>query len=397
MKRTLLYIVSLMLFTACANETSLLTEEENTVQEEQGSSATIFPMKNQDGPHTRSALVFTKNGMNFIWDVGDMATVFPYKDEEDKVISPSDPLSFTIAHLVVKDEDKPTESSTGFFESYDGGVTPTKDYTYLSCSPETKSTDYTSVPVSYTDQTQSSNVKIANSEEYNQSEIDASKHLANYNYMVDERKTKDGEEEIHFQYYHMDATVRFFLAVPDADGVSDFSTKAEGSIPSLTYDEIQLISTDPNNKFVTKAYMNIPKAVDDPDFNAGKQTSNVMSLTLGSSGFELGPDNLYKEKYYVIIAYMQLAKIDLSNESYKPLLYLIAHDDNNKYYFKAELANKNIEVRDKKNPHYGCSYQWSTNNYELEPIIFNMVKVQEWKEDVNGYSNGEEGTGTGSW
>lgn len=400
MKRTLLYIVSLMLFTACANETSLLTEEENTVQEEQGSSATIFPMKNQDGPHTRSALVFTPNGMNFIWHVNDKASVFPYSDGSKTFASnESQKISFTVAHLVVKDEGELTESSTGFFKSFDKNIKPIENYTYLSCSPVTDSEDYACVPVRYTGQTQASNVKIAlektNSEKYEESEIAASAHLADYNYMVDEKpvNNKDGMAEIHFQYFHMDATVRFFLAVPDAEGNSDFTGK---SAPSLTYDEIQLISTEPGKEFVTEATMNLPEAVSNPDFNAeGKQTSNVMSLKLGD-GFKLGNDNLYKEKYYVIIAYMQLAEIDLSNTSYKPLLYLIAHDSSdNKYYFKAELANKNIKVRDEQDPQYGCSYQWSTNNYDL-PILFNMVNVQKWTEDT-GYSNGEEGTGTGSW
>lgn len=397
-----------MLLGACAKDTIVLDEEPLAEVEEYGYSATIPAIINQDAPKTRAYFQYSSNGMEFRWEVNDKATVFPYKDKNGNVISPYNKTTFNVNHLTIDNEGTPYESSTGYFKVFDNQLAPLAGYTYLSCKPVTESNDYTKVPVDYTDQKQASNVKVAlddgeHVETYLTSEKDAAAHLNAKNYVVDERQALAGKDEIHFVYSYMDATVRFFLAVPDADGESDFSKKTEGTVPSLTYDKIQLVSTDPNQKFVTSATMNLATAKANPVFNEeGKETSHVVTLKLGDNGFDFKTNAAHYKLggYYIIIAYMQMPAIDLSNPDHKPLLYLVAHDSSdNKYYFKAELPSKKILVRDPNDPTYGCAYQWSANNLGLDPIIFNVASVQEWQE-ATGFENNAgnvDGAGTEGW
>lgn len=369
---------------------------------------------------SRSALAYDNGSMLFTWNNGDKIAIYPKFISAEVQRFPDADASPQVVYTYVSGGDTPQQRGVviGAF-----GVTEEEStkldiegshnfyawYPYRSEGPlAAPELGYRHMPVDYEGQVQSKNVEIAyyqkDDEKYLASERTASAHLAQYDYMAAE--AEQGEDlYTYFGFNHLQATVRFYMKVPNPD-------------LDQTFDSLLLFRKNDGGleqyNFVSKGYYDMQEMdfiTEDDEYKLEQPA--MLKLKLGEEGFDLidreanssrygKTSDLYKRgDNYILIAYMAVAPVNLTLDAHpKPILYLCAHtgtgDDMVKRYYKATLSKKNIEA--------GYLYQWSSSTNEEQPITFEELEVEEWKEEV-GYINtvvGDDGSkipgaGTENW
>lgn len=401
MNKLLFYIFSLLLIVSCASdniEDSIMTDnnlpatelDENKGEEDTlwmtavGATVPDLELYGDEGETRALTFDYENRIMKFTWHQGansregDLIGVFPTKIEgRDSEETQQIEFGLTQDPLVVSDH-----SVTGTFQSNDNSITTLEANTlYLSYAPyisEEGNGDfhYTNVPVTYLDQMQASNVdmdayfkKTDESEmtKYKDSETAASAHLTKYDYLASAATTR-GMGGVHFDYTRLGSVVRFYLKVPD----------------DIKYDQIQVVNT--KAKFMTKGTMNVKTKT----LNA-ENSSHVVTLKLGETGLESSLSTTNSTRY--IVAYMMFAPINLkTSEIPNCSLYLCGHtktEPSIKKYYKANSLTK-INIAQNK------VQQWAPTIGSDEPITFNAISVEEWKEGTT-FSNGDDGKGTEGW
>lgn len=325
-----------------------------------------------DGNVTRSALVYnySEKKMHFAWDSGDKIGVFAINNDAAR------------RQQIQYDLKKGAGTMAGSFDSYDTDVQADikKNQSYLAFRPYSKIGNYAKLDVKYDEQTAKAYPKMkyfpfpgnvnpdANADKYNASEAAASAHLTDADYMVAPPVVASVDHHCAFEFKRIGAVVRFYLKSPQP----------------MVYDGIQLVAK--NKQFVLTGMLDAQKRIISP-----VTTSTAMFLTFSSP---LDLTNTSSEYYYngsgYIVSYMMIAPIDLTDAE-DISIYLKGHIGNNTYYFKSqgELQKPNLTAN--------MFYQWTSGDNNGDPaIVFDHISVQDWERDVI-YSNGEGGTGTGTW
>lgn len=325
-----------------------------------------------DGSVTRSALVYnySEKKMHFAWDSGDKIGVFAINNDAAR------------RQQIQYDLKKGAGTMAGSFDSYDTDVQADikKNQSYLAFRPYSKIGNYAKLDVKYDEQTAKAYPKMkyfpfpgnvnpdANADKYNASEAAASAHLTDADYMVAPPVVASVDHHCAFEFKRIGAVVRFYLKSPQP----------------MVYDGIQLVAK--NKQFVLTGMLDAQKRIISP-----VTTSTAMFLTFSSP---LDLTNTSSEYYYngsgYIVSYMMIAPIDLTDAE-DISIYLKGHIGNNTYYFKSqgELQKPNLTAN--------MFYQWTSGDNNGDPaIVFDHISVQDWERDVI-YSNGEGGTGTGTW
>ena len=398
MKKFLLYIVSAIMFAACSSEQIELAEQTNektpnatpnTNGEEEawpwgeGVSATVPNLELHGDQEPTRALVYDNDVrfMKFYWNgsaAEDMIGVFPVNSDPTKS-------SQQCFERIAEESSTGIGNASANFKTKDGGVKTVSESTeYVSYYPFIEGElNYVQIPITYLGQKQRENLNIKayatrkNSDElmnaYKQSELAAAEHLEEFDYLVSSAgSTPTGD--IHFSYTRLGSTVRLFIKAPE----------------QIVYDSIQLVNKDV--EFMTKGTMNVPAKT-----LTATKTSHAISLQLGNNGFDLSDNtsNDYQNPTTgYIVAYMMLAPIQLDKTDISQCyLYMCGHVKDHpkqkKYFKSAPLTKYDIEQNK--------TLQWTTtNNTPDEPITFNAISVEEWKEGTT-FSNGDDGKGTEGW
>lgn len=337
-----------------------------------------------------------------VYDVTNKFMVFSWKNSTDSnskdgdkigVFPVNTPSSTSQQQCFVMTNDDIIEGANSVsakFMNYDTGVLSVDAFKdYVSYFPyveprtvELDRFDYEKIPVKYLGQIQSANVNIyayANRKTtveqmntYNESERIAASHLEAYDYLAS-NATSTANGGVHFYYTRLGSTVRFFIKAPE----------------KIVYDNIQLVNKDA--LFMTKGTMNIYNKT-----LTATETSHVLSMQLGADGFDLSDEtsiHYQNPSTGYIIAYMMLAPIKLKEVTSQCYLYICGHvkdhPEQKKYFKSAPLTKYDIEQNK--------TLQWTTtNNTPDEPITFNAISVEEWKEGTT-FSNGDDGKGTEGW
>ena len=322
------------------------------------------------GNITRSALTYDykEKKMHFSWDANDNIGVFAINADAGR----RQQMQFKLFDGA--------GSLAGSFASSDADVQATieKNKYYIAFRPYSKEDNYAKLDVKYDAQTAKSFPKMKyfpfdgntnkDIEKYNASEKAASAHLTYADYMVSSPEKAKMDHHCTFAFKRVGAVVRFYLKSPRA----------------MVYDGLQLLVK--GKKFVHTGMLNATTRTITP-----VTTGSYLDLTFlpALDMTNTNSDYYYNGKGY-IVSYMMVAPIDLSDAE-NVILYLKGHVGNTPYYYKAKgpLAKPNLKAND--------FYQWtSADNSDDGAIIFDEISVQDWERDVT-YSNGEEGTGTGSW
>lgn len=373
------------LLAACSSEFTASEDIAIDSADQEGYTFFMPNMEFEETPITRSALYYPGSGnmMQFTWYDNDNIGVFPFSTTRENVTVdgtlPSSQHNFALSDTVTT-----TTGSSGRFTPGENSFSALDEKTtYVSYIPciDNFASGYNTVPFDYSHQNQACNAKMGryyageNQDKpvYETSEKKAAAHLASVNYMVAKATTRK-ENVIHFDFAYMGATVRFFIKVPDA---------------TVKYETLQLYNKD--HKFKMSGTMNVGTG----KFNSDDlKESNIIDLKLGNeNGFtfsssEEKKDYWYGNYYAMMIAYMELAPVNLTTNS---TLYLIGKNSNGEtVVFKSEtLAPKNIEA--------GKVYQWKIADEVIDqPITFSAISIEKWKEETEGPNNGE-GTGTEGW
>ena len=322
------------------------------------------------GNITRSALTYDykEKKMHFSWDANDNIGVFAINADAGR----RQQMQFKLFDGA--------GSLAGSFASSDADVQATieKNKYYIAFRPYSKEDNYAKLDVKYDAQTAKNFPKMKyfpfdgntnkDIEKYNASEKAASAHLTYADYMVSSPEKAKMDHHCTFAFKRVGAVVRFYLKSPRA----------------MVYDGLQLLVK--GKKFVHTGMLNATTRTITP-----VTTGSYLDLTFlpALDMTNTNSDYYYNGKGY-IVSYMMVAPIDLSDAE-NVILYLKGHVGNTPYYYKAKgpLAKPNLKAND--------FYQWtSADNSDDGAIIFDEISVQDWERDVT-YSNGEEGTGTGSW
>ena len=321
---------------------------------------------------TRSALIYNygEKKMHFTWESGDKVGVFAVNDDASR------------RQQVQFDLTKGAGTIAGGFESSDESLrTIEKDKSYIAFRPYSKEDDYAKLDVKYEGQKATAFPKMKyfpftgntgkDVDKYNESEKDASAHLAKADYMVTEATQALVDGYCAFDFKRIGAVVRFYLKSPR----------------EMVYDGLQLVAR--GKKFILTGILEAKQRVIVPF-----TTSNAMFLEFSPTLDMSKPKSTSADYYYnnagYIVSYMMIAPIDL-RDAENISIYLKGHIGNTTYYYKSrgELEKPNLTANK--------FYQWtSADNSDDAAIIFDEIAVQDWERDVT-YDNGEEGTGTSIW
>ncbi|MCR5069320.1 MAG: fimbrillin family protein, partial [Prevotella sp.] len=225
-----IFAAALMGLLASCSSDSVLTDSGvgNEGEEEYiGVTASIPALEFED---TRSSLTFNSTSFKFTWEVGDQIRVFP-KAKEGLVFGADDAPGVLLTYIPGSATETSGTTVRGQFGTEGGeryilnneGVSD-----YLTVSPEksgtpnnefdTPETGYNQIPVSYAGQVQKTNVELGykgvDNEKYLASEKEACAHLGAYDYLYGEA-TQATDGSTHFEFKHLQATVRFLMKVPE--------------------------------------------------------------------------------------------------------------------------------------------------------------------------------------
>lgn len=396
MNKLLFYIFSLFLIVSCASdniEDCIMTDNSLPATEQDNNNdgeEDLWPhdimtasMKGVDAEGsnemTRSYLYYyyeeTPSGMAFRWNDNDILGVFSvgYSTNQQKTdIKPetiTNTKKISSASFEVKDQDIHYEGKYYAYRPYDVEV---GEHTSIS-----------EIPIDYTGQIQTANVKMSlwpdNKTDYEVSEKAAAAHLSSKDYLVSSASAFS-EGGIHFNMKRLGGVIRFYFVAPKDGG---------GNVEEVIYDEIQLVNKE--NLFTLKTTMSLPdQALADEPI----ETSHMVSLSLEGEGFDFTSTNAHRDEYkynrtgygHLVIAYMMIAPVNLTTKS---TIYLLGRTSEGvRKYYKATAKEKNV-IAD-------FMHQWSQNDLTPdEPITFNAISVEEWKEGTT-FSN-DDGKGTEGW
>jgi len=345
-------------------------------------------------------------------------------------------------------------SVTGAFVPNDSYVNPivggTLYYSYfpfITKDPKTGDFTYNAIPISYKGQVQAANEEMnrywtGDNENFLLSEKAAAAHLGNYGYLIADATATAGNH-VHFHYTHMGSVVRFYLACPSL--ASD----------DIYYDSLQVYNSEAN--FTLEATMDLATKVVTPTktshvislgFYPAIDMTNNSDNTKNTYHYW---DQDFPEDGY-IMAYMMISPIDLKSVSESSTLYLLGRKPSYYTYEDYKKAKDNSTITEdafnaldkvermkiyetmdaynaamepdvtaerwsemtnidkmkdytrkvykatlsKINFQAGKHHQWSTAALAPDdPIKFEEITIQKWKEGVN-YTN-TDGAGTGDW
>ena len=457
MKKFLTYIpfMAAMMIVACSdNDIAGLSAIEDTTEKAgilEGTMVSVADYRDGGGdsdPMAKSQTYYDRiaKDMKFTWVAGDKIAVFADGNDEqqiDFVVDNTKP--YTYNGRKVTAVFKPVDE-----EGPNPIVASTKYYSYFPA--KAGNFEDTEVPISLSGQTQEANEQMdyyyLNTEEskplFLASSQVAGRHLAAYDYMTSDA-TSTPTKYVQFTYEHMTAVVRFMMYCP--------STAAD----DIYYDALQVYNSSAN--FFLDGKMNIKTKVLTPTrqshvaslrFYPAIDMTNNTDATKPSYHYWRSTGN--KRGY--IMAYMRVAPIDLTGVDEQCTLYLLGKkpsyytlDEYNdkiakgspiseaafdaldkvakiKIYETRDAYNEAVDpdvdaatwstmtnidkMRDytrkvykaeglsKQNFEAGYHYQWSVANApEDDPIEFNLIEIQEWK-DGPGFTN-EDGAGTNDW
>lgn len=379
MKKIITYIAASLALAACQSEAIVdeqIQEADNTLRVEMPA---LVRLSDEGTISSRSTLNYDKfNGtyMHFAWSDNDKVGVFAASSKHPQAVK-MDLAPGTESELVREME--VADKTLGFNIE---ARTP-----YVAFFPYMDHYGDYLIPVDYTGQTQAQNVDmslyyVASTPEqkatYLASEKAASAHLGAKDFLCSPTIKTSNNRGGLFPMKRMGVVLRFFLKVPKNE----------------VFDELQLIT--PKNEFTLQANMNVNSQSLEPT-----KSQTAVSLKFNSFDFSMTagtPDvvtNFYKSPTTgnytgYIIAYMMIAPIDLNNVNC--MLYLVGHakGGSEKHYYKAT----NLSAP-KYTFHGNDFFQWSPTTGPDQPIEFKAVSIQQWEEDITGYSN--NGGGTGGW
>lgn len=399
---TLFAIVLPLVLAGCAADHADITTDgagERGLCEYEGVTGSK-PMPEYYGTATRATLAFNvvTSKLEFKWEKNDQVGVFAVKTDGN--VPARSQTAFVVNELVSDLNVK--------FRILDDNFQITANKKYHSYSPYRQHDGNNILPVEYTGQKQTESPDInayynwqvdknaedaeTNLTNYSNSEAAASAHLSAYDYLVSSA-VSPRDNVLHLQFVRLNAIVRFFLKVPEA----------------VIYDSMQVVNKDAD--FIVAADIDITKqksnfdATTDPDYTFSNiRTSHIVSLEFnhkdnveGKHGLDLTNEN---SNYYIqaknpkpgyIIAYMMFAPINLkSDDISNSTLYLIGHDSHgNKKYYRATTQLAKLAIGQNK------FLQWTyTQTFNEDPIEFEPVEMQTWKDDTT-FSN--DGGGTEGW
>lgn len=365
---------------------------------------------------SRTALVYNYNtgGMDFSWigSGGDKLGIFTTMDYRNEPRVKVEPGKTTAYKYVVTDLLNTDGARKRAWIASSTGFTLTPDYGFTSYYPydETKIEDparpgypmpFNVYPISYRGQEQTKNVDMGlyygsgwNAELYTQSESNASKHLAPFDYLLSTEKRPTEDDIVEFPFEHLGSVVRFFLRTPSTvQGKYRFHT-------------IRVVAD--KKVFYKDALVDMSNCTDEEPIVAlnhltmvGAPENNLkLSLNNDETGyFEMDYPTRQYSRY--IVAYMMLNPVDLSSvldDADNIYLYLegskvegpIGSETLTPAYFKsAPLAHKAFRA--------GFVYQWTDLSLqeEKDPIELQAITVEQWREGV--WNNTENGNGTHLW
>lgn len=407
---TYLAVAAMTLFVSCSSD-SIIADGENVILEE-GTMASKPAL--ESGDETRGTLYLENAMMRFDWNEGDKIAVYPlYKPgtgQDITAISESKVQFLTYLQNVDGGSGLSKAEFSPNGKKFVLNVKNTKDFVaWAPCLGEdfkdrkVPEFGYTAMPVTYENQIQSANVEMghydpAKSDEMAlllASEKRASAHLGNYDYLYAQAE-QAGTGYTCFTFSHVQATVRFYMQIPESDNPQVFDSL-------VIYHKFEAPGREGVN-FVEKGKfsletqrMTVDKKTNKLKLKLGTETEGMDLIDHETGKYK----SIYKYKRgdrYFLIAYMQMYPVNITMDNMQwPTLYLYGHtgtedEGNLKHtYYKARLAKKNIEA--------GKWYQWATTLDEEQPIQFEVVNVEEWKADDTFYNtvNKQEGQGTQDW
>ena len=405
---------------------------------------------------SKSSLTYKyKTGrMLFEWHVGDKVGVYPVKYLDGKGVQQTHlPENSAVTEWEIFSVTTTTDKSVGVFDTDDEHIASHRGESYIAVSPYIlDDTDYRDIVISYEGQTQKESAKIgsymkratpAEEEKYEESEAAACRHLADYDYLVDKERaaTEDGGK-IRFQMKRLGSIVRFYLKVPEKlvydslqlyNPSKEFTLKttldaAEGEFAAVPTKKSHVTSLrlhdfgfdyttctanddyylNPSIGWIMLCYMMVAPI----DLSAAETEQSTLYLlgrspkyytTLKEYNDDHEPDidadafaaltQERKMKVYTSYTDFNTAKgltgdDALTEEEFNALTTAQKMKDGERKYYKATLAKKNLQA--------DILYQWSTAGLEEDdPITFEEITIQEWKEGIN-YTN-TDGAGTGDW
>lgn len=370
-----------------------------------GTSAIIPSIEFED--LSRSSLVLEGGKMKFSWQDDDRIAIYPvYKEGAGQDFADGENPLQILQFLSGTARDAEDNIVGSFGQNGEKVKLFTKNTSeYYAWSPyenaaHNKAPEILDSPMkmNFTGQTQAQNVEIGykggdDNALYLASEANASAHLGKYDYLY-AKATQAPTGYTLFEFKHLQATVRFYMEVPQPETMQVFD-----SIMVLH----NFATNSEERKFTTKGEFDLATQT----FNYIEQPRTV-TLKFGEEGFDLRDydastdtySTTYSDKYklksngkYYIIAYMQMYPVNMIHDDILlPTLYLLGHKmvDGEKVrtYYKAKLTKKNLRA--------GYVYQWTTTPDEEQPITFEVLTVQQWEEET-GFTNGDEGKGTQDW
>lgn len=399
MKKFYIYILASLIFASCTSESivaDVQEKEEETPQpvDESATTVRLDPITVSGDPGSRSYLFYDKvfaTVFSFEWSGGESLGVFAYGDPAH---------SQQIEFKLTDDQAESSNSLSRLIKPAKEGVNPlTQNTKYVACFPYNDNLDnYTKIPIDYRNQVQEGHVnmsvyfKVTSAESadygtYLASEKSASSHLSAYDYLCSGTQTTNYKSGINFSMKRVGAVSRFYSKLAER----------------LVYDSLQFYN--PDMDFVVAGTIDASQSAGGA--LTATKTSHTLSLKFGvrdgmdSKGFDMtyedsnpvdatffNPNN----NAHYLVAYLMMAPADFSDSKVgASTLYVFAHEKGtgNKRYFKAKLTNK-------PNITNNSLYRWSPSTGEDDPIEFEEITVEQWREGTQ-LTNGDGGNGTSGW
>ena len=391
------------------------------------------------------------NLMKFEWESEDLIGIFAQDNDKgqfafklDDEVEPVVSGTSVTGAFVPSDEDVPPIVANQLYYSY---------IPYIEKTIETGDFAYNQIPITFRGQTQRANDKMnlywqARNDEFLESEKAAAAHLASYDYRV-ANATATAGNHVHFHYKGITSVVRFYMFSPKAANPGLFIDSLQVVNNSKKFVLDGTISL--NSPFDEYG---VPRINPTKESHAISLVFNpAIDMTNNSDNTKETYD-YWDQEYPVdgyIMAYMKIAPINLTGDAVSnSTLYLVAKEptyyanvtEYNAYY-GAELTTEQFAALkqaekmkvykdvDAYNTAKGTSlsaedfaalpvdkrlidpirrfyqatlskmnflaakhYQWVPAINPDQPIKFEEITIQEWKEGVN-YTN--NGAGTGDW
>lgn len=398
MKKFYIYILASLIFSSCTSESivaDVQEEEEKEVTQPVDESATtvrLDPITVSGDPGSRSYLFYDKvfaTVFSFAWEGGESLGVFAYETNNHPQ---------QMQFVLTNDQADSNSSLTRFIKPAPGVNPLTQNTKYVACYPYIESLgNYDNISIDYRNQVQEGHVDMSvyfkatstSSAEYDTylaSEKSASSHLSAYDYLCSGTQTTNYKSGINFSMQRVGAISRFYSKLTER----------------LVYDSLQFYNPDVD--FIVAGRINASQSAGEA--LTATKTSHTLSLKFGvrdgmdTKGFDMtyeGGNPVDKTFFnpnnnaHYLVAYLMMAPVNFTGVEANSTLYVFAHEKGtgNKRYFKATLASK-------PNITNNYLYRWSPSTGEDDPIEFEEITVEQWREGTQ-LTNGDGGNGTSGW